>query len=288
MMDRRAPPAWLRHVLQRGRALARAVALAALIGTAGTVAANDYNGWWWNQDQNGHGISIGQQGEQVFVAWFTYDTAGKPMWVIMGAAMTDGVSLAGTFSRVTGPAGVALGTPYDPSRVTYSPVGTGTLVFSDLHHATLTWSLYGKSGTLALERGTYGATSAFGSYYGAAGARAKLSASANCDYTGPTAAVPVSFAIAATGAAGAAGTPVTIALTSPATASYSGTLVQRGEWLAIDGGTYTTSESYGGGSFDASILVVNGAAIVEMSLAPSAHPGCVIQRTLTGNTHPFG
>ncbi|MBS0320044.1 MAG: hypothetical protein JSR18_05850, partial [Proteobacteria bacterium] len=242
------------------------------------AAANDYNGWWWNPAQSGHGVSIGQQGNVMFVAWFTYDTAGKPMWIIMGGPMTDGATFSGTFNRAHGPVGVALGTPYDPAKVTSEQVGTGTIVFSDLHHATLSWSLYGKTGTLALQRETYGATSAFGSYYGNAGARMRTVADASCGYTGPTALIEASFSLAASGTATAGGAPATLTMTSPFASTYSGTLVQSGEWLAISGGTYTTSESYGGGSFDANILDINGAAIVELSLSPSAHPGCVIHR----------
>jgi hypothetical protein len=49
-------------------------------------------------------VNITQQGNILFVAWFTYDLAGRGMWVV-GPRMerTHGNTFAGALFRTTGP-----------------------------------------------------------------------------------------------------------------------------------------------------------------------------------------
>jgi hypothetical protein len=123
---------------------------------AGPLCAEvaNYQDWWWNDQQSGQGINIGQQNEILFVSWFTYDETGTGMWLTMTAELVGNVA-TGIWIRTTGP---KLGTPFDPREVTVTDVGTGTLAFSSLHAASLAWTVNGKSGTLALTRTTWAAT----------------------------------------------------------------------------------------------------------------------------------
>ncbi len=114
--------------------------------------------------RSGQGVNVGQQADTIFVSWFAYDEAGKGMWVVLSGQLdSTGHVVSGTFYRTTGP---ALGTTFDPAKVVATPVGNGTLTFSDMHHATLKWSVDGKAGTLDLVRQSYGASRLGGRYEG--------------------------------------------------------------------------------------------------------------------------
>jgi hypothetical protein len=127
-----------------------AMAACAVAAPASATLAS-YDGWWWNEQQAGHGLNVGQQGNVLFVAWFTYDTAGAGMWLTMSGTLSNN-AVSGSWYRTTGP---QLGTPFDPTKVVLTPVGTGTLTFSNLHEATLAWTALGQSGTIALKRTTW-------------------------------------------------------------------------------------------------------------------------------------
>ena len=262
----------LRHAAS---GLKQAVALCSVwVLCVGAANANDYNGWWWNPDQSGQGINIGHQGNQVFIAWFTYDETGKGAWLVMGGPLSTPTTLSGPLYRTTGP---ALGTTFDPNQVKETQVGTGTLTFSDLHHASFAWTFNGHSGTLALIRESYAATTVAGTYSASYNAASKTTATAACGYTGSAVAVPTSFTIAMDA------TNMTINQSSFPAASYQGAVQQSGEWLYVPSGTYTSSDTYGNGTFTASALAIGRLTLVELALSPSAHPGCVITRYLTGS-----
>jgi hypothetical protein len=140
------------------------VALVALLIGMPARAAN-YTDWWWGgAAQTGQGVNVGQHGDMIFASWFTYDESGNGMWVVFSGPLdASGSVVTGTFYRTTGP---PLGTSFDPAKVVATPVGTGTLNFAGMHHATFNWSVDGKSGTLALVRQGYGAATIAGRYEG--------------------------------------------------------------------------------------------------------------------------
>jgi hypothetical protein len=134
-----------------------------------TVAnANRYTDWWWNPNQSGQGLNIGQQfdaasGRDVlFVAWFTYDNgrtdpslpAGKggSMWLSLSGALDANNSLTGDLLLFDGP---ALGTVYDPAKVSNTKVGTATLRFRTLTTGTFDWEVAGVRGTMDIQRFTF-------------------------------------------------------------------------------------------------------------------------------------
>jgi hypothetical protein len=139
---------------------------AALIVLAAPVAATtaNYQDWWWNAQQSGHGLNVGQQEDVLFVSWFTYDENGAGMWLVMTANLV-GTRATGDWYRTSGP---PLGTPFDPAKVTKTMVGTGTLTFGSLHDATLDWTVNGKSGSVQLTRQSWGSRAPGGTQGGRA------------------------------------------------------------------------------------------------------------------------
>src|SRR5438552_6158939 len=61
---------------------------------------------------------------------------------------------SGTLLQVTGPAFDAV--PFDPSQVVGTPVGTGTLTFTDADNGTFAYTVNGISQTKAITREVFG------------------------------------------------------------------------------------------------------------------------------------
>jgi len=59
-------------------------------------------GWWYTQGEDGTGISIEIQGDALFMAWYTFDQSGKPIWHTSGATMTDSLHYSGPLIQWTG------------------------------------------------------------------------------------------------------------------------------------------------------------------------------------------
>jgi hypothetical protein len=97
--------------------------------SAASVPSN-YTALWWNFDESGWGINFSHQGDIVFGTLFTYDAAGKPMWLSLssGARQSTGV-YSGKLSRTTGPPFNA--DPFTPIGASNQrEVGTMTVTFA--------------------------------------------------------------------------------------------------------------------------------------------------------------
>ena len=81
---------------------------------------------WWNAVESGWGLTLAQHGDNIFGVWFTYDTDGQPLWVVMpGVTFNAPMSFTGPLYTTTGPyfgAGA-----FDPNRVTLFPAGSATV-----------------------------------------------------------------------------------------------------------------------------------------------------------------
>ncbi|MDQ6923967.1 MAG: hypothetical protein M3Z74_07315 [Pseudomonadota bacterium] len=120
-------------------------------------APNNFGGLWWNapaRSESGWGISFAHQGDVIFASWFTYDLNGKGWWLVMTAPNTGGNTFSGTLYQVTGPAFDAV--PFDPAQVIGTPVGTGTLSFSDAANGTFAYTVNGISQTKSITREVFG------------------------------------------------------------------------------------------------------------------------------------
>jgi YVTN family beta-propeller protein len=122
------------------------VSFGSFIGVASSGAAPaNYQALWWRApaaSESGWGVNITHQGDTLFATWFTYDTDGSGLWLVMSNGEKTG---AGTYSgalyRTTGPAFDA--SPWNPSQVVVTPVGTATFAFSSADSGTFTYTVNG-------------------------------------------------------------------------------------------------------------------------------------------------
>ena len=146
-------------------------------GTTGTVPAQqaaapfNVHGLWWHDpdaSEGGWGINLSQQGDALFMSWFTYDTDGSNMWLYMSNTTKPATNTyTGPIFRNTGPAFDSA--TWNSSAVNAVSVGTGTFTFSDAGHATFQYTVNGITQTKAIKRflyatpvGTCDETGAFG------------------------------------------------------------------------------------------------------------------------------
>lgn len=117
---------------------------------AGT-ATNFQDLWWRGESESGWGVNIAHQGDILFATWFTYDSAGKGMWVVMPEGRRGGTgAYSGKLYRTTGAPFDA--SPWDPARVRVSEVGEATFTFSGADQGTFAYVLNGVSQSKPITR----------------------------------------------------------------------------------------------------------------------------------------
>ena len=120
----------------------------------GTSSSTFFQDLWWRSPANsepGWGVNIAHQGDILFVTWFTYDSTGRGMWLVMSdARRTTGNTFAGAIYRTTGPA-FSSGS-WNNSAVTVTQVGTGTISFSDMNNGSFAYTVNGISQTKPITR----------------------------------------------------------------------------------------------------------------------------------------
>lgn len=117
------------------------------------AAAAPFGGMWWaGSRQDGWGVAIQQQGDTVFVTWYTYLGDRRTFWFVTPDGRRTGSStFSGTVYSTTGAEWIGIPTyPGDQTRV--KAVGTMELVFTDADHATMTTVVDGLRQVHALER----------------------------------------------------------------------------------------------------------------------------------------
>jgi hypothetical protein len=111
--------------------------------------------WWVGTAENGWGMSIVQHGEGLFAVIYAYDDTGKPTWYVI-----PGGTWNAAHTEFTGAAYVPTGSPfysYDTAHFLMGPpVGNVKLAFTDPDHATLDYTLAGKSARKMLQRNLFG------------------------------------------------------------------------------------------------------------------------------------
>jgi len=111
----------------------------------------DLTDLWWNPAESGWGLAVTHRYDVMFLAWFEYDGAGKPTWLVASdcAVFVGQYGCSGTLYRTKGPPFAA---SFDPVQVTAAPVGTVQLMFEDPNNGTLTYTVDGVSGTKSITR----------------------------------------------------------------------------------------------------------------------------------------
>jgi hypothetical protein len=116
------------------------------------AAATNYQDLWWavGGNESGWGINLTHQGDTIFATWFTYDTDGTPLWLSVTAPKTGPGAYGGQLIRTGGPAFSA--TPFEPSKVTRTVVGSASFAFANGNAATFTYTVNGVPGAKSLTR----------------------------------------------------------------------------------------------------------------------------------------
>jgi hypothetical protein len=115
------------------------------------LAAN-YQGLWWAPGgaESGWGLALAHQGDVIFASWFTYGLDGTPLWLTASATKAAPGVYTGSLIQTAGPAFDAV--PFDPARVTRTPVGSVTLAFTDGNAAAFSYAVNGIAQTKAITR----------------------------------------------------------------------------------------------------------------------------------------
>jgi len=135
-------------------------------GATGTVPASGGGGgnavsnfnvqgmWWGGLSESGWGMNLVHQGNTVFATWFTYDTDGSDLWLVMDNLQLTGTDRwSGNVYRTSGsPFGA---TPYDNARFTATSVGTATFTFTDASNGSVTWTVNGTTRTKPITKFVY-------------------------------------------------------------------------------------------------------------------------------------
>jgi len=116
-------------------------------GTA-TPAVDFSDIWWGGASESGWGMAMAQQSGITFLAWYVYDSGGKPTWLVATCIMS-GSSCTGSLYRTTGP---AFGPAFDANAVHATAAGTILVVFTDANNAVINYTVDGVSATKALTR----------------------------------------------------------------------------------------------------------------------------------------
>jgi hypothetical protein len=117
-----------------------------------------FQGLWWASpagSESGWGLNIAHQRDTIFATWFTYDLAGNCWWLSMTAMLTAYNVYAGTLYRTSGPPWNAV--PFDPGQVATTPVGDGTLTFTDADNGVFTYDVNGVAQSKAITRQAFAA-----------------------------------------------------------------------------------------------------------------------------------
>ena len=111
--------------------------------TENRAVSTNYQDLWWNPGESGWGINLTHQDNTLFATLFTYDGAGRGLWLVMssGPRQADG-SYLGDLYRTTGPPFNAVPfTPIAASDLTL--VGNMRLRFTDGNSGTLSYTYNG-------------------------------------------------------------------------------------------------------------------------------------------------
>jgi hypothetical protein len=91
------------------------------------------SGWYWNPAESGRGVAIEVQDNKIFLAIYTYDSGGAPIYYYSAGTMADDHTYAGDLFRTTN--GQCIGCSYRAP--TSTPVGTVTVNFTAPELATV-------------------------------------------------------------------------------------------------------------------------------------------------------
>jgi predicted outer membrane repeat protein len=116
------------------------------------TAVNFQDLWWAKPpgSQAGWGINFSNQGNVIFITWFTYGPDGKPLWFIVLADKSAPNVYSGPVSTVVGSPFSSI--PFDSSVVQETVVGNATITFGDGNNAVFDYTINGIHQTKQITR----------------------------------------------------------------------------------------------------------------------------------------
>jgi hypothetical protein len=118
------------------------------------AAATNYQDLWWNPEESGWGVNLTHQGAVIFATLFTYDNAGKDIWLVASNMSRQGDgSFSGLLYSMTGPAFNA--SPWSAAKA--AEAGSITLRFTSGDRATLAYTYSGVAVSKTIQRQVFGA-----------------------------------------------------------------------------------------------------------------------------------
>ena len=120
--------------------------LIAYNGSAASPTLN-FGGLWWASppgSESGWSLNVAHQGDVIVAAWNTYDVNGNAWWLYMPTSKIAPNTYSGTLYETRGS---PFNAPFDPSKVMNTPVGTGTLTFTDSGSGTFSYTVNGVTQT---------------------------------------------------------------------------------------------------------------------------------------------
>ena len=122
--------------------------------TASRTGASNYSDVWWKGGESGWGLSIIHQGDLIFIAWYTYGSDGKPMWVTGLATRQANGSYSGDLNRPA--SGTAFNLINGPATTFPVPtVGNFSLSFSNGETGIFNYTIDGVSQSKGISRFVY-------------------------------------------------------------------------------------------------------------------------------------
>ena len=105
---------------------------------------------WFNAERSGEGLVLEiLNDEEALLYWFTYDEDGNQRWLIdVGEIAGDEI----VFPELTVTRGGRFGPDFDPDEVEYEVVGQAVLQFSDCDQVEFSYSAFGHSETIPMQR----------------------------------------------------------------------------------------------------------------------------------------
>ncbi|QDQ27275.1 hypothetical protein FNU76_13375 [Chitinimonas arctica] len=95
--------------------------------------------WWWNPAEGGRGFAIEFQGDKAFIATFTYEADGEPVWFLADGTLTDSdgaTVFRGRWQRYAN--GQSMRGAFRSPTVTEPNVGSLVMSFRSTEQASLT------------------------------------------------------------------------------------------------------------------------------------------------------
>ena len=104
----------------------------------------DFSGMWWNPAEDGWGLAVTHEVDKIFAAWYTYDSAGNPIWYVTDCAY---YCIGSKLYRVTG--GTPITSTWNSANKKVEEVGTLNVLFT-AETADMQYAIQGQSGSRQL------------------------------------------------------------------------------------------------------------------------------------------